>query len=170
MPNDSSIALRTSTQRCNKVPIGYNGTRQINPKNCPFPLYDHHQNLIHPYRARPHSPSPTTSGSNQPFCHSAHVRTDGDDECSITILLRSVILIASDAVIMSMIKILQYSMATSNLKICSRTFYTNIIASWWHQGKSTNCRKKTHVIIYNIKTFPPETEKQTLTKVLKLMS
>jgi len=28
------------------------------------------------------------------------VRTDGDDECSITILLRSAILIASDALIM----------------------------------------------------------------------
>ena len=152
-PNDSSIAVSISTQRRNKVPIGYNGTPQIHTPNCPFPFDDHHQNLIHPYRYRPHSPpqtasgsnqpfchkarnkvpicyngtrqihppklplplgrsppksntsipspipltTPTASGSNQPFCHKAYVRTDGDDECSITILLRSAILIASDA-------------------------------------------------------------------------
>jgi len=34
-PNDSSIALRTSTQRCNKVPIGYNKTPQIHPQTAP---------------------------------------------------------------------------------------------------------------------------------------
>ena len=98
-PNDSSIALRTSTQRCNKVPIGYNATPQIHPPNCPFPFDDHHQNLIHPFRARRHSPPQTASRSNQPFCHNTHVRTDEDDECSITIPLRSAILIASDALI-----------------------------------------------------------------------
>jgi len=27
----------------------------IHPPNCPFPFDDHHQNLTHPYRARPHS-------------------------------------------------------------------------------------------------------------------
>jgi len=37
MPNDSSIAVHTSTQRCNKLFIGYNGTPQIHPPNCPFP-------------------------------------------------------------------------------------------------------------------------------------
>jgi len=55
--------------------------------------------LLHPYRARPHSPPQTASRSNQPFCHNTHVRTDGDDECSITIPLCSAILIASDALI-----------------------------------------------------------------------
>ena len=65
MPNDSSIAVRTSTQWRNKVPIGYNGTPQI-----------HHQNLIHPYQARPHSPPQTVSGYNQLFCHNSHVCTD----------------------------------------------------------------------------------------------
>ena len=75
-PHDSSIALCTFTQRCNKVPIGYNGTPQIHPPNFPFPFDDHHQNLIHPYRARPHSPPETASGSNQPCCHCSHVRTD----------------------------------------------------------------------------------------------
>ena len=44
--------------------------------NCPFPFDDHHQYLIHPYRARPHSPPQTASGSNQPCCHCSHVRTD----------------------------------------------------------------------------------------------
>jgi len=61
-PNDSSIALWNSTQRRNKVPIGYNGTPQIQPTNCPFPFDDHHRNLIHPYRARPHSPVTTPNG------------------------------------------------------------------------------------------------------------
>jgi len=56
MPNDSWIGSRTSTQLRNKAPIGYNGMPQIHPKNCPFPFNDHHQNLIHPYQARPHSP------------------------------------------------------------------------------------------------------------------
>jgi len=46
------------------------------PRNCPFPFDDHHQNLIHPYRARPHSPPQTASRSNQPFCHCSHVRTN----------------------------------------------------------------------------------------------
>ena len=35
--NASSIAVRTSAQLRNKVPIGYNGTLQIHPTNCPFP-------------------------------------------------------------------------------------------------------------------------------------
>jgi len=76
MPNDSSTAVHISTQRCNKVPIGYNGTPQIHPPNCPFPFDDHHQNLIHPYQAQPHSPPQTASGSNQSCCHCSHVRTD----------------------------------------------------------------------------------------------
>jgi len=61
---------------CNKVFIGYNGTPQIHPPNCTFPFDDHHQNLIYPYQARPHSPPQTASGSNQPFGHCLHVRTD----------------------------------------------------------------------------------------------
>jgi len=46
------------------------------PPNCPFPFDDYHQNLIHPYRALPHSPPQTTSWSNLPCCHCSHVRTD----------------------------------------------------------------------------------------------
>jgi len=46
----------------------------------PFPFDDHHQNLMHPYRARPHSPSQTASRSNQPCCHCSHVRTDRWDK------------------------------------------------------------------------------------------
>ena len=46
------------------------------PTNCPFPFDDHHQNLIHPYRARPHSPPQTASISNQTCCHCSHVGTD----------------------------------------------------------------------------------------------
>ena len=75
-PNNSSIAVRTSTQRCNKGPIDNNGTPQIHPQNCPFPFDDHHQNLIHPYQARPHSPPQTASRSNQLFCRSSLLRTD----------------------------------------------------------------------------------------------
>ena len=37
-PNDSSIGSHTSAQLRNNVPIGYNGTPQIHPRNCPFPL------------------------------------------------------------------------------------------------------------------------------------
>jgi len=62
-------------QLFSKVPIGYNGTPQIHPQNCPFPFDDHRQNLIHPYQAQPHSPPQTVSGSNHPFCHSSYVQT-----------------------------------------------------------------------------------------------
>jgi len=58
-PHDSSIVLRIFTQRRNKVPIGYKGTPQIHPPNCPLPFDDHRQNLIHPFRARPDSPPQT---------------------------------------------------------------------------------------------------------------
>jgi len=42
----------------------------------PFPFDDRHQNLIHPYRARPLSPHQTASGSNHPCRHCSHLRTD----------------------------------------------------------------------------------------------
>jgi len=97
---DSSIALRTSTQRRNEIPIGYNETPQIHPPNCPFPFDDHHQNLIHPYQARPHSPPQTASRSNQPCCHYSHVQTNKWDWrmfSNMSALLA--ILIESDALI-----------------------------------------------------------------------
>jgi len=50
------------------------------PPICPFPFDDHHQNLIHPYRAQPHSPPQTASGFSQPCCHCSHVRTDRWDK------------------------------------------------------------------------------------------
>jgi len=50
------------------------------PPNCPFPFDDHHQNLIHPYRARPLLPPQTASRSNQPCCDCSHVRTDRWDK------------------------------------------------------------------------------------------
>jgi len=59
-----------------KDPIGYNGTSEIYPQNCPFPFDDHHQILIHPFLDRPHSPPQTASKSNQPFRHSSLLRTD----------------------------------------------------------------------------------------------
>jgi len=68
---DSSIASRTSAQLHNKGPIGYNGTPQIHPQNCPFPFVDHYPHLIHPSLDRLHSPSQMASGSNHPFCHSS---------------------------------------------------------------------------------------------------
>jgi len=47
---------------------------QNSPQNCPFPFDDNQPHLIHPSLNRPHSPSPTASGSNQPFCHSTLCR------------------------------------------------------------------------------------------------
>jgi len=44
-PNDSSIALRNSTQRRNKVPIGYNGTPQIHPQTTPDVQSHEHSTL-----------------------------------------------------------------------------------------------------------------------------
>jgi len=58
----------TLAQLYNKAPIGYIGMPQIHPQNCLFPSTITH--LIHPSLDRPHLPSQTASGSNQPFCHS----------------------------------------------------------------------------------------------------
>jgi len=58
-----------------KSPLVTMGRPKFTPK-LPLPFDDHHQNLIHPYRALPHSPPQTASGSNQPFCHNSLVRTD----------------------------------------------------------------------------------------------
>ena len=58
-----------------KSPLVTMGRCKFTPK-LPLPFDDHHQNLIHPYRAQPHSPPQTASGSHQPFCHNTHVRTD----------------------------------------------------------------------------------------------
>ena len=68
-------------------------------RNSPFPFDDHHQNLIHPCQARPHSPAQTASGSNQPFCHSSHVRADRWDGMFSNISALLAMLIQSDAVI-----------------------------------------------------------------------
>jgi len=57
----------------NIVPIGYNGTPQIHPQNCPLTFDDNHSHLIHPSLDRPHSPCQTASGSIQLFCHSTIV-------------------------------------------------------------------------------------------------
>jgi len=75
----------------NKVPIGYNGTPQVHPQNCPFPSH-----LIHPSLNWPHSPPKMAIKSNQPFCHSTlsgHTDTqtqrsrDGLGDRSVRILL-----------------------------------------------------------------------------------
>ena len=89
-------------QLCNKVPIGYKGTPQIHPKNCPFPLDDYHPPLIHPSIDRPQSPFQTASGSNQPFCHSTlsgqtDQPTDGIGGRCTPLALMVDILIESDA-------------------------------------------------------------------------
>ena len=59
-----------------KSPLVIMGRCKFTPQNCPFPFDNHHQNLIHPYQAWPHSPPQTASGSNHPCCHCSHVRTD----------------------------------------------------------------------------------------------
>jgi len=46
------------------------------PPNCPFPFDDHHQNLIHPFRARPHLTPQTASQSIYGCRHCSHVRTN----------------------------------------------------------------------------------------------
>ena len=43
---------------------------QNSPPNLPLLLQWSPPHLIHPFLDRPHSPYPTVSGSNQPFCHS----------------------------------------------------------------------------------------------------
>jgi len=58
--------------------------------NCPFPFNDHHQNLIHPYWARPthhpkRHPDPISRFATIHMCG----QTNGTDECSITWALRS---------------------------------------------------------------------------------
>jgi len=83
-------------------PLVTMGRHKFPPPNCPLPFNDHHRNLIHPYRARPHSPPQTASGSNQPFCHNTHVLTDRWDgrhfsnmSTLLSILIESVALIIS---------------------------------------------------------------------------
>jgi len=91
-------------QLCNKVPIGYNGTPQILPENCPFTFNDYHFHLIH----SPHSQYQRESGSNQPFCHSTLSRhthtdrptdrpTDGIGDRSTPLVLTLAMLIGSGA-------------------------------------------------------------------------
>jgi len=69
----------------NRVPTGYNETSQIHPKAAPSPFDDYHPYLIHPSIDRPHSPSQTASGSNQPFStvHFPDTQTDRQtDRCA----------------------------------------------------------------------------------------
>ena len=66
-------------------------TPRIHPPNCPFPFDDHHQNLIHRFRARPDSPPQTASRSIHVCGHNSHLRTDRRkwrDECSVPRALR----------------------------------------------------------------------------------
>jgi len=98
----SHWGLRATVPKCQKLPLhtfsrGQNEKFEDRPRtkfwprgqlgledltslvltpNCPFPFDDHHQNLIHPYWARPHSPPQTASRSNQPCHHCSHVQTD----------------------------------------------------------------------------------------------
>ena len=84
-----------------KGPVGYNGTPQIHPQNCPFPFDDHHPHLIHPSLDRPLSSPQTASGSNQPFCHNTLLRTDRwGTRMFCTISAPLAMLIESDALIM----------------------------------------------------------------------
>jgi len=73
----SLYALPHNDATKSPFPIGYNGTPQIHPPNCPCPFDDHHQNLIHPYRARP----PPQRAKRHPdpisrFATASHVRAD----------------------------------------------------------------------------------------------
>ena len=89
IPNDSSIAVRTSAQ----LPL----VTMRPPKSPPklsLPFDDHHPHLIHPSLDRPHSPPKTASRSNQPFCQSTLCGqtdrpTDRPGECSVPWALRS---------------------------------------------------------------------------------
>ena len=92
------------------------------PPNCPFTLDDYHQNIIHPYQARPHSPPQTASRFNQPFRHNPMCgQTDGKT-WSITLALCT-ILIESDALIMcisrtdTVLKLLHSSLTSHRYKL-----------------------------------------------------
>ena len=108
-PNHSLIAARTSAQLRNKGPIGYNGTPQIRPQNCPFPstITTH---LIHLFLDRPHS---HPKRHPDPISHFAIIhcgqtdqptdrQTDGPGECSVLWSIAPLaMLIESDALIMA---------------------------------------------------------------------
>ena len=61
---------------------------------------------------------------------------------------------------MSLITILQYSMATSNVNICSPTFYNYCIASLWHQRRITICREKNTYLFTTLKLLPENQDKK----------
>jgi len=58
LPNNYASESPIITMACPK----------FSPK-LPLPLDNHHLHLIHPSLNRPHLPSQTAPGSNQPFCH-----------------------------------------------------------------------------------------------------
>ena len=85
--NDSSIAVCTSTQRRNKVPIGYNGTPEIHPK-LPVPLRRSPPKSNTPIPSRTPLTTPNAiqiQSAVLPLltCADRSGRTNGTDECSI---------------------------------------------------------------------------------------
>jgi len=70
-----------------KSPLVTMGRPKFSPKTAAFPFRWLSPHLIHPSLHRPHSPSQTASGSNQPFCHSTlsdtHTDRHTDRQCLV---------------------------------------------------------------------------------------
>jgi len=100
------------------------------PPNCP-PFDDYHPHLIHPSLNWPHSPSQTTSRSDQPFCHNTLSRhtdrlTDGIGDRSIPLALILAILIESNVLII--LKCRQNKQTVNNKK-CITVNWSNTATS-----------------------------------------
>jgi len=71
-------SVRHFTTVKNRTKISKNAGNHA--RNSPFPLRHVNFHLTHECLGPPHSSRQTASGSNQPFCHCSHVRTDRWDK------------------------------------------------------------------------------------------
>ena len=75
--NQSNLGRATSSPLTQTIPMVTMESPTVSPfPKMPLPFDNHHQNLTRQYQAPPQPPSPTASGSTQPFCQ--------DAECGLT--------------------------------------------------------------------------------------
>jgi len=74
--HNSSIAVRTSTQRRNQVLHWLQWDAPHSPPKLPLPLRRSPPKSNTPFPRLTHLPPQTASGSNQPFCHNSLLWTD----------------------------------------------------------------------------------------------
>jgi len=143
--NDSSIGLRTSAQLCNRLPIGYNGTPQIHPQNCPFP-FDITTPSNTPSLDQSHSPSQMASRSIQSFCHrtlsgptdrQTHCPEDGLGDRSVRIPCMLAVLTESDTVIIHRTYKLLLLLLLLLLRLFNGLFSRTTWVRWHQKGKQS---------------------------------